>query len=849
MKPAISSVSKQLSENPRTQWILYVLIVLALTVLFFADLRTHLLDTHDIETFRDNLAISEDFAYLFSPYKEHASGRLAYELAMWIFFLAWENDPSLFHVLVVVVHALASLSLALVVRRTGIDVTTSQLAGVLFLVNVAHFRVVHWISGLNYVLGLLWCLATFLSYTSRRRRASFIAFYFCLTAGFLSHPAAAAVVPLCLFWSLRQGDKARRALTRLVPGVVLLALLGVLSLSRTYDESSAWGAIGLYGVADSASLVAGIARMLLWLNARLVTTAHWLLAPTAEMQTWEVAFGALVLAGFLILAKSRSSAVAVWAAWTQIFLIPFILVNEEIILNLPSGPSRYLYFSSAGSAVVFAWILSKGIRLLSERAPHLVWPAAICTLGLVMFSSYIFMMRAEAISLYSSARSYAARGDAATSITLFNRAVKQGAGAIDRESAYERILHLELSQGSEVDSLLNHALQAYPKNLTFGVFRAVLNTMTADSTLRRQAQAEIDSLTANPPDGARVPTVVAQVYYNLGRGFSTRGRPIEAVAAHQKSLNYNRDELKTIKSLVLAISMAGDQDKASSMALRAAELKPNDPDAYYLTAYGLRGMGKLDEAIAACEDGIRKRPSFELYYLLGICYEDKSHTERALSAYERCLALRPTNPVVLERIAHVEYRRGEIGKATAALVRAIEAGARDVRTHLALSKLYIDKGEQPKGLEIYRRIVSEEYVGANSNTYTEIGIQLFEWGRLDEAMLAYKRAIAEDDTNIEARTNIGWIHYVQNRFDDAIQVYQKVLDREPQSVAGYNLGLAYLAREDFEEAKEAYAKAVSLYGADEARRIGAVDDLRILIDSNVGVPAGNDIMDAYWPEN
>ncbi len=825
MKPAISSVSKQLSEDPWARWILYALLVIALTVLFFADLRTHLLDTHDIETFRDNLAISENFAYLFSPDKEHASGRLAHELAMWIFFLAWGNDPGLFHVLVVVVHALASLSLALVARRTGIDLTTSQLGGVLFLVNVAHFRVVHWISGLNYVLGLLWCLAIFLTYTSRRGRASFIAFYIFLSAGFLSHPAAAAVLPLCLFWSLRQGDKVRHALTMLVPGFVLLALLGVLSLSRTYDESSVWGAIGFYGVTDSASLIAGIVRMLLWLNARLVTTAHWLLAPIADMQTWEVAFGVLVLAGFLALAKRRSSPVSVWAAWTQIFLIPFILVNEEIILNLPSGPSRYLYFSSAGSAVVLAWILSKGIRLLSERGPHLVWPAAICALGLVMFSSYIFMMRAEAISLYSSARSYAARGDAPTSITLFKRAVTHGAGVVDRESAYERILLMELSQGSEIDSLLNQALKAYPESLTFSVFRTVLNTVSADSTLRQQAQAEIDSLVENPPDGVPVPTVVAQAYYNLGRGFTTRGRPIEAIATFHKSLNYNPGDLKTVKSLVLAMSVVGDRDQASTLALRAAELKPNDPDAYYLTAYGLRGMGKLDEAIAVCEDGIRKRPSFELYYLLGVCYEDKGRIERALSAYERCLALGPTNPVVLDRIAHMEYRRGEIGKATAALVRAIEAGARDVRTHLALSKLYIDQDEQPKGLEIYRRIVSEEYVGANSNTYTGIGIQLFEWGRLDEAMLAYKRAIAEDNTNIKARTNIGWIHYVQNRFDDAIQVFQKVLDREPQSVAGYNLGLAYLARQDFEEAKEAYAKAVSLYGADEARRIGAVDDL------------------------
>ena len=64
-----------LSSTPRT-WVLYALLLGALTWACFGNLRFHLLETHDFETFRDNANVSADFAYFFSAEKEQASGRL-----------------------------------------------------------------------------------------------------------------------------------------------------------------------------------------------------------------------------------------------------------------------------------------------------------------------------------------------------------------------------------------------------------------------------------------------------------------------------------------------------------------------------------------------------------------------------------------------------------------------------------------------------------------------------------------------------------------------------------------------------------------------------------------------------
>ena len=82
-----------------------------IATLFFADLSDHLLDTHDEETFRDNAVIDDDFSFFFSAQKEQAAGRFTGELAKWFISLAADEDPGLFHLANIAVHALVSFLL------------------------------------------------------------------------------------------------------------------------------------------------------------------------------------------------------------------------------------------------------------------------------------------------------------------------------------------------------------------------------------------------------------------------------------------------------------------------------------------------------------------------------------------------------------------------------------------------------------------------------------------------------------------------------------------------------------------------------------------------------------------
>jgi hypothetical protein len=105
-------------RNPSIQttsrtWLAYIALVALLTALCFSGVADLGLDTHDADTFRDHERIAQDFSFFFSPDKEQASGRPLAEAVKYLAYLAWGNDPGIFHLLVVFFHALASLRLVM----------------------------------------------------------------------------------------------------------------------------------------------------------------------------------------------------------------------------------------------------------------------------------------------------------------------------------------------------------------------------------------------------------------------------------------------------------------------------------------------------------------------------------------------------------------------------------------------------------------------------------------------------------------------------------------------------------------------------------------------------------------
>jgi superkiller protein 3 len=103
---------------------------------------------------------------------------------------------------------------------------------------------------------------------------------------------------------------------------------------------------------------------------------------------------------------------------------------------------------------------------------------------------------------------------------------------------------------------------------------------------------------------------------------------------------------------------------------------------------------------------------------------------------------------------------------------------------------------------VSQRPASEAVEGDNGSTQAEVataeeqfklGNTLYETGRLDEAIVAYQKAIELDPTYQAAYANLGVAYYQQQQFDLAAAQYEKALELKPDDgEVTYNLGVLYL---------------------------------------------------------
>ena len=759
------------------------------------------------------------------------------------------NDAGWFHVLVVAIHTIVALLLALSARLLGLDRESSFLGGILFLVNSAHFQAVHWISAMDYPLALsfgLCAVVSFLYFLSHHKFAGLLVFYLTTILGVLTHPSTAVVWPFCLYLCWYKGYNLKTSLKSLLPLALLMIAELVLILSLTRQETSTWGSVYAYTELDISSLLAGNFRMLLWLASRLLTTAHWHLVTGYAVQTWELYLGAVILSGLVFLIWKRLFPGVLWSVWIILALLPFVALTEEFIRMPATGTSRYLYMANVGSSMLMAWGIKSASLYVAKKGA--IWgKTAFGILFIsVMASSYVTLKHSEALTFYVSGRSHIARGDVTTGISLLDRAVARSRDVIDLENTFERLCLMVAGRGEDIQTLLVEARKSYPENTTFLVYELATRSLSSDAKIRIQGRGDLLTLVADGRPLVR--EQIAQVYDSFGRGFRHKGVPQSAILMYRQALEFDPRRSKTMKSLAVVLLETGQHEEAMEWMQAIARLNPDDPFGLYAKALALRLEGKVDEAIIACNEALTSVQTAELFFLLGDCYEHEQMPDRALEAYRQSASLNPNNSGIFHHLGRVVLAQGDTVSAIEAFERAAQLESQDVNIYLILGRLYKENGQLERAQEIYSTALDGNFQGVGSPVYLRLGMDFEAWGRFEDAVRAYEKAIDSNQSNVVAHTNLGWIYLLQERFDDAIDEFRVALELESNSYAFFNLGLAYLAQGKTKQAELIYKDAVLQFGAEEAVRIGAVDDLRNPIGRGIRVAAAEAILNSHWPE-
>ena len=738
------------TQRGQLLWPGYACLVGLLSTLYFGSLKEQLLNTDDHEAFQDHIAIEEDFTYFFSAHKQQPSGRPLAELVKFGAYLVWGNDPGFFHLLVVACHSLVAILVARLARSLGLSLKLSLLGGLLFLVNVAHFQAVYWIQAIEYPLALicgLGALLCYLRYLSTRKIRWIWGLYGGLLTGLSAHVAVAFVWPFCLYWSWLKNYSLRTTLRHLLPLLFLIVLVLALLVSITRRESHTWEALGFFAEDDLFILLSGMGRLLLWMLGRMLTTAHWLPVRLSEQQPWELWVGVAVLAALALLIYRQGFPQAPCSVWILLSVIPFLPLTDTDILRRPTGISQYLYPATVGSSLLLAW----GIEAVRLRLRP--WGRYIHSgiAGAIFISSYFSLKQAEAHYMYLSGRSYIARGDFDTGVEQLKRAIARGPKVIDLYDAYGRLCTLTLAniEVEEAEPILEEAISAFPGDPIFHLYKLVLDSVKADSTIQSQAQNKLAffnksgviqveegrwllRLSAKELEKYRFDIAVA--FNNLCANFEKRGNIERAILACQRSVEFS-PRLKTYQALAKLLLRAGLSEEAALTAFEAVERYPQEASSWLHIAAAnvLLNLGNLNEAIAMCHKAMGKKPPAEQ-------------------------------------------------------IQAV--------------------------FTFYLQILNGDSRGVSSTSYTRMGLDFWQRGKLDESVRAYRKALEEVGDNSRAQ---------------------------------FNLGLAYLTKGDVEEAERAYATAMGKFGGAGEERADAEEALHGLISRGIQVEAARNILEAYWP--
>ena len=328
-----------------------------------------------------------------------------------------------------------------------------------------------------------------------------------------------------------------------------------------------------------------------------------------------------------------------------------------------------------------------------------------------------------------------------------------------------------------------------------------------------------------------------------------KGLMAEAEAAYRRAIAAG----STSPEPFLQIAYIYHQQERVDLALKTLEDAPAPIQEYAIIQNNLGHIyyaeGRAGDAVTAYQKAVTIDPEYALAYSnLGTALRSLGQLDEAEQAYRSAVKLRDDDPLLYEKLGRllVEANKSEI--AVGELAKAAELGSTSFSLYSTLGQLYLEGNQREKALAIHRIIMQHSWPAARAEDYAGIGANLHALGQVDAAFEAYRRALVLDEDSPPAHTNLGWLLYEQGKYQEAIGHYWTALESGPNATAQFNMGLAHMAIGDVSAARQVYAQGVERFGAAEAQRIGAVDDLRALLAKGSSAAGARQLLNEFWPQ-
>ena len=301
--------------------------------------------------------------------------------------------------------------------------------------------------------------------------------------------------------------------------------------------------------------------------------------------------------------------------------------------------------------------------------------------------------------------------------------------------------------------------------------------------LLQQAEARTRALLQAEPAAGMLWKILSVALLRQGK---------DALPALRRAAELLPQDAEAYANLGSELHARGEWQAALSSLRHALTLQPRNPEALIDAADAERALGRAREAVTLYQRALQVDPRrCEAHNNLGNAFLELNQPDEAVRCYRRALELTPDNAQVQCNLGNALRQLGQIEEAMTWTRRAIARAPDLSMAHHNLGLLLAASGQRAEAVASYREALrlNPRYPEALNN----LGNVLREQGERREALSVYQQAVQLDPSRADSHCNLGYALLDSRRPAEAVASFGSALALQANSVPAH-LGLAAALR-------------------------------------------------------
>ena len=307
-----------------------------------------------------------------------------------------------------------------------------------------------------------------------------------------------------------------------------------------------------------------------------------------------------------------------------------------------------------------------------------------------------------------------------------------------------------------------------------------------------KAQGELSLAESHLKQTLGLLTETAEAYIHLGDVYARQRRFDDAEKAYHAGIRLNPNHTEPYYGLGRVAEMQNRLKQA--LAYYDAALARNRylSQAHYRRALAYRRLGDSEHAEAAMTQFRRLKT-----------YEDRMHQ------YREALYSNPNLPMLYIKLGELHETYDNLTEASRAYETAIRVHPSYLPAYLSLGEIFIQQRNLEKAIEVYQ--TAAKIAPNNPQVSVKLGVIYINQHQFEPAILAFKQAIAADNTAAEAYNNLARLYAgLGKEMQQAIDLAERAVTLMPTAKHYDTLAYTYYRNAGYTKALAAINQALAL---------------------------------------